>query len=67
MINVERIVEDNTMTVTEAWIERGYKISEGMINLIVAPAGSGKTYLIFNYLIKKYNLKKLYIYVILQI
>lgn len=48
----------NKLTVTEAWIKRDYKIAEKTINLIVAPAGSGKTYLIFNHLIYKYNLKK---------
>lgn len=48
----------NKLTVTEAWIKRDYKIVKKTINLIVAPAGSGKTYLIFNHLIHKYNLKK---------
>lgn len=57
-INKKTTLKTNKLTVTEAWEKRNYKIVEKMINLIVAPAGSGKTYLIFNNLIHKYNLKR---------
>lgn len=38
-------------TLNELWSERGYKIAKGM-NLVIAPCGSGKTYFVFNTLIK---------------
>lgn len=45
-------------TVNELWIENELSILKGKVNLLVAPAGSGKTYFIFETLIKDYELNK---------
>ena len=46
------------LSVNELWINNGHMVQKEKINLIVAPAGSGKTYWIFNTLVKKYNLSR---------
>ncbi|BBF43165.1 hypothetical protein lbkm_1851 [Lachnospiraceae bacterium KM106-2] len=45
-------------TVTEVWRKSGYKLYDGYINLVVSPVGSGKTYFIFNEILKEKNLNK---------
>lgn len=46
-------------TVTEIWNEYNYQFVKGAINLVVAPVGSGKTYFIFNELIKDMDINKI--------
>ena len=50
-INIEK-------TLNTLWLENNHQLIKGKINLIIAPAGSGKTYWIFETLIKDYNLDK---------
>lgn len=47
-------------TLTELWIQDGFNLKKEAINMIVAPVGSGKTYFIFNELLKhKSNLRNI--------
>lgn len=45
-------------TVNELWKANGLMVQKGKINLVIAPAGSGKTYWIFNTLVSGYNLSR---------
>lgn len=45
-------------TLNELWVENDHQLTKGKINLVVAPAGSGKTFWIFNTLVKNYKLNK---------
>lgn len=46
-------------TLTDVWRKYGHKIHKEVMNLIVSPTGSGKTYFVFNELIKDYNLNEI--------
>lgn len=53
-----KIEKKEKITLTDVWRKDGHIIKKGIINLIVSPVGSGKTYFVFNELIKDYNLNE---------
>lgn len=46
------------VTLTDIWRQEEYNLDDELVNLIISPVGSGKTYFVFNELIKGYNLNE---------
>lgn len=42
-------------TLTELWKKDNFHFSKGVINMVISPVGSGKTYFVFNEIIKNYS------------
>lgn len=42
-------------TLTELWKQDNFQLSKGVINMVISPVGSGKTYFVFNEIIKNYS------------
>lgn len=42
-------------TLTELWKQDNFHFSKGVINMVISPVGSGKTYFVFNEIIKNYS------------
>lgn len=42
-------------TLTELWKQDNFQLSKGVINMVISPVGSGKTYFVFNEIIKNHS------------